>query len=283
MRPLSLNIPLDVRLMNVTASFMFGGVCLLVVVMVVGWVLQHPVFAINRIVVEGELVHNNAVTLRANVAPHLAGNFFTIDLAQAQAVFEQVPWVRKAQVRRAYPNSLRVILHEHVAQAYWGEESGAAMVNTHGEVFEANLGELEREGMPRLVGPDGSAPEVLRMLYALEPLFAALSREIDALTLRDRGSWELVLDNGAHIELGSGGVEEVLQRVQRLVRTLQPVLQEYQRSSDALEYADLRYPDGYALRLSGVATISREAAKAMAARAAAAAQKQDKKNHLRTQ
>ena len=94
MRPLSLNIPLDVRLMNVTASFMFGGVCLLVVVMVVGWVLQHPVFAINRIVVEGELVHNNAVTLRANVAPHLAGNFFTIDLAQAQAVFEQVPWVR---------------------------------------------------------------------------------------------------------------------------------------------------------------------------------------------
>ena len=251
--------------------------------MVVGWVLQHPVFAINRIVVEGELVHNNAVTLRANVAPHLAGNFFTIDLAQAQAVFEQVPWVRKAQVRRAYPNSLRVILHEHVAQAYWGEESGAAMVNTHGEVFEANLGELEREGMPRLVGPDDSAPEVLRMLYALEPLFAALSREIDALTLRDRGSWELVLDNGAHIELGSGGVEEVLQRVQRLVRTLQPVLQEYQRSSDALEYADLRYPDGYALRLSGVATISREAAKAMAARAAAAAQKQDKKNHLRTQ
>ncbi|MDD3017811.1 MAG: cell division protein FtsQ/DivIB [Comamonas sp.] len=283
MRPLSLNIPLDVRLMNVTASFMFGGVCLLVMVMVVGWVLRHPVFSISRIVVEGELVHNNAVTLRANVAPHLAGNFFTIDLAQAQDVFEQVPWVRKAQVRRAYPNSLRVILYEHVAQAYWGEESGAAMVNTHGEVFEANLGELEREGMPRLMGPSGSAPEVLRMLYALEPLLGALERKIDALTLRDRGSWELVLDNGARIELGAGGVEEVLQRVQRLARTLPGVLHEYQRSSEALEYADLRYPDGYALRLSGVATISREAAKAMAARAAAAARKQDKKNHLRTQ
>ncbi len=43
-------------------------------------------FSISRIVVEGELVHNNAVTLRANVAPHLAGNFFTIDLPQAQRV-----------------------------------------------------------------------------------------------------------------------------------------------------------------------------------------------------
>ena len=148
--------PLDIRLMNVTASFMFGGGCILVLVLVVGWALRHPVFSINRIVVEGELVHNNAVTLRANVAPHLAGNFFTIDLPQAQTVFEQVPWVRKAEVRRAYPNSLRVLLHEHVAQAYWGAASGAAMVNTLGEVFEANLGELEREGLPRLDGPEGS-------------------------------------------------------------------------------------------------------------------------------
>lgn len=279
MRPLGLTAPLDVRLMNVTASFMFGGACVLVLVMVVGWALHHPVFAISRIVVEGELVHNNAVTLRANVAPQLAGNFFTIDLEKAQDAFEQVPWVRRAQVRRAYPNSLRVILHEHVAQAYWGEESGAAMVNTLGEVFDANLGELDREGMPRLNGPDGSAPEVLRMLYALEPLFAALSREIDALTLRERGSWLVVLDNGARIELGAGGVEEVLQRAQRLVRTLTTVLQEYQRSSDTLEYADLRYPDGYALRLHGVATISREAAQAMAVRAAASSKKQEKKNH----
>lgn len=279
MRPLTINAPLDVRLMNVTASFMFGGACILVLVMLVGWALHHPVFAISRIVVEGELVHNNAVTLRANVAPQLAGNFFTIDLEKAQQAFEQVPWVRRAQVRRAYPNSLRVILQEHVAQAYWGEESGAAMVNTLGEVFEANLGELDREGMPRLAGPPDTAPEVLRMLYALEPLFAPLGREIDALTLRDRGSWLVVLDNGARIELGAGGVEEVLQRAQRLVRTLPTVLQEYQRSSDALEYADLRYADGYALRLHGVATISREAAQAMAVRAAASSRKQEKKNH----
>ena len=256
--------------MNVTASFMFGGACILVLVLVVGWALRHPVFSIARIVVEGELVHNNAVTLRANVAPHLAGNFFTIDLAQAQAAFEQVPWVRKAQVRRAYPNSLRVLLHEHVAQAYWGEASGAAMVNTLGEVFEANLGELEREGMPRLDGPQGSAPQVLRMFYALEPLFASMELSVDALALRDRGSWLLVLDNGARIELGNGTPEEVLQRTQRWLRTVRTVLHQYQRPANAIEYADLRYADGYALRLRGVNTISPAAAQALARRQAAA-------------
>lgn len=261
--------PLDIRLMNVTASFMFGGGCILVLVLVVGWVLRHPVFSINRIVVEGELVHNNAVTLRANVAPHLAGNFFTIDLPQAQTVFEQVPWVRKAEVRRAYPNSLRVLLHEHVAQAYWGAASGAAMVNTLGEVFEANLGELEREGLPRLDGPEGSAPQVLAMFYALEPLFQALDLSVDALTLRDRGSWLLVLSNEAHLELGSGTPEQVLQRTQRWLRTVRTVLERYQRTANAIEYADLRYTDGYALRLRGVNTISPAAAKALAQRQAA--------------
>ncbi len=258
-----LDAPLDVRLMNVTASYLFLGAWLLVLGFALLWVLRHPAFSIGRIVVEGELAHNSAVTLRANVAPYLTGNFFTIDLGKAQDVFEQVPWVRRAEVRRAYPNSLWVRLHEHEAEAYWGADTGTAMVNTLGEVFEANLGELEREGMPRLAGPEGSAPEVLGMYYALQPLFAALSLEIDVLMQRDHGSWWLQLDNGAHIELGAGKTEAVLQRSQRFVRTLAQVLQQYQRQAVALQSADLRYPDGYALRLQGVTTLPREAGAAL--------------------
>ncbi len=48
------------------------------------------------------------------------------------------------------------------------------MVNTLGEVLKPTSGELEREGLPRLDGPEGSAPQVLAMFYALEPLFQAL-------------------------------------------------------------------------------------------------------------
>lgn len=273
----SMPAPLDVKLMNVTATAMFGGVAILMLAVVSWWAVRHPAFSIARIVVEGEMLHNNAVTLRANVAPHLTGNFFTINLKDAREAFEQVPWVRQAEVRRQYPNSLRVILHEHEPQAYWGPETGTAMVNTMGEVFEANVGEVEREGLPRLSGPEGSAVEVLRMYYALDPVFTAMGAPVDALTWRDRGSWLVQLDNGASIELGSGKPEEVLQRTQRFVRTLPQITQQYQRTADALEYADLRYPDGYALRLRGVTTVSREKALEMAKRQAAQQQKDSKK------
>ena len=248
--------PLDIRLMNVTASFMFGGGCILVLVLVVGWALRHPVFSINRIVVEGELVHNNAVTLRANVAPHLAGNFFTIDLPQAQTVFEQVPWVRKAAVRREYPGLLHVELEEHDAVAYWGPESGSALFNSQGEVFEANVGDVEQEDLPRLSGPEGSSQEVLAMYGVVAPVFKTMGLELEELELNGRGGWRAKLANNAVVQLGGGDEQELLQRTRRFARTLAQVAAQYQRRVDALESADLRHVGGYALKLRGVTTTA---------------------------
>ena len=260
----TLPAPLDVKLMNLTASVLFSGCVLLVLAAGVWWVMRYPGFAIARIVVQGELVHNNAVTLRANVAPHLAGNFFTVDLQAARKAFEQVPWVRRAQVRRVYPGSLRVDLQEHDAVAYWGPESGSAMVNSEGEVFEANVGDVEQEGLPRLQGPAGKSAEVLQMYGLLQPVFEPLGAELDELELTGRGGWRVRLDSDAVIELGGGTPQEVVQRTQRFTRTLSQVAAQYGRRVDALESADLRHSGGYALRLRGVATVIPDAAGAVA-------------------
>ena len=247
-------VPFDIRLMNITASVMFVG-CLALGIAALGWwLMRYPAFNIARIVVEGELVHNNAVTLRANVAPTLRGNFFTMDLKAAKQAFEQVPWVREAQVRRDYPNSLRVILQEHKAEAFWGPDTGTGLVDNEGQVFEANLGELDREGLPRLQGPEGSAPRMLRMYRQLVPALEPLGVDVDELELNARGNWTVKLDNDAAVELGGGTSDEVMLRVKRFVRTLPQVTSQYKRTAEALESADLRYEEGYALRLKGVTT-----------------------------
>jgi len=250
----TLPAPLDVKLMNWTASALFMGCALAVLAAGAWWVLRYPGFAIARIVVQGELVHNNAVTLRANVAPHLAGNFFTVDLRAARDAFEQVPWVRRAQVRRVYPGSLQVQLQEHDAVAYWGPESGSALVNAQGEVFEANVGDVEQDSLPRLLGPAGSSAEVLQMHGLLQPVFKPLGLEVDTLELTGRGGWRATLDSDAVVELGGGTPQEVVQRTQRFTRTLTQVAAQYGRRVDALESADLRHTGGYALRLRGVST-----------------------------
>lgn len=254
MKKNALPLPVDVRLMNITATVLFAAFGLLLAAALGWWAVRHPLFAIGGIVVEGEVAHTNAATLRANVAPRLSGNFFTVDLKQARAVFESAPWVREAVVRRQFPNKLRVQLQEHQAEAFWGPESESRLLNTYGEIFEANPGDVDDEQMPRLVGPDGAADQVLAMYRGLAPLMEALELGVEQLVLTGRGGWSMHLDSGAVVELGRGTTGEVLARGKRFAQTLTQVTSKYGRRPEALVTADLRHADGYALRLRGVAT-----------------------------
>ncbi len=251
--------PLDVRLMNFTATVLFLGLAAVAVGMGLRWALRLPVFAITGISVQGDLNHNNEVTLRANVAPKLAGNFFTLDLAQARAAFEAVPWVRRAMVRREFPGRLDVRLEEHRAAALWGPEGEQKLVNDAGEVFDANPGDIDADDLPRLVGPQGQSVAMLQMARAVEPVFSKMDAVLVELALSGRGGWRAELDSGAALEMGGGTPEEVVPRLERFVATLPQVAAKYGRRGDALETADLRHAGGYALRLRGVSTTAADA------------------------
>lgn len=256
----SIPTPFDVRLMNGVSVLVYAAFVLMLLAAGVWWVLRQPFFPLAAIRVDGDVTHNNAVTLRANVAPQLAGNFFTIDLASARTAFESVPWVRKAVVRREFPDRLRVTLVEHVPVAHWGDEAASTLINGYGEVFEANVAEVDTE-LPRLDGPAGQAGQVLGMYRVLQPMFAPYELTLDQLTLSTRGSWRGMLDTGAAIEFGRGRGEEVAARTQSFLSTVGPVARQYGRSVSAVEGADLRHNQGYALRMRGVTTVVPDAGK----------------------
>ena len=245
-------LPADVRLMNIVAVTVYVGTVLALLVAGALWLTRSPWFAIRAIQLEGELTRNSINTIRANATPRLQGNFFSVDLKRSRSAFEAVPWVRHAVVRRVWPNQLAVQLQEHRASALWqGDDRGDRLVNQHGEVFEANVGDVEDDALPMFSGPDGSAAAMLAMYRRLTPVLTGMKGEIDSLTLSSRGSWRVVLDSGATLELGRGPEDEVLARTARFVATLPDV---DARFHQPLEYADLRHTDGYAVRLRGVTT-----------------------------
>ena len=251
----TLSLPLDIRLMNVMATLLLVVFVLLLLVGGTWWLLRHPMFAIQGITVQGELARNNAVTLRANVMPQLSGNFFTIDLNQTRQAFEAVPWVRGAVVHRDFPNRLRTVLVEHEPIALWGDEGANKMVNKQSQVFEADTEDVDVDKLPRFKGPDEQSATVVRMYQFLVPIFVAVDMEIDLLELTPRGSWRVLTDGGALLELGRGDELEVGTHLKVFFKTLSQITARYGRTPTSLAGADLRHKDGYALRLRGVTTL----------------------------
>lgn len=244
--------PMDIRLMNAVSASVIAALAAVLAAAGVAWLARAPWFPVRSIQLEGELTRSSVPTVRAVVMPKLAGNFYTLDLRSAQKAFESVPWVRTAVVRRVWPNTISARLEEHRAVALWEADSADdRLVNHFGEVFQANVGDVEDESLPLLSGPDGSAPRLWAMYQKLEPLMNKLDRSVERLALSGRGSWRIDLDGGGHIELGRGTDEEVLSRTSRFVRTISQVTRQFH---NRFVSADLRHPDGYAVRMQGVTT-----------------------------
>lgn len=252
--PAAAPLPLDIRLTRMCTWLLCAVALALALAALARWAMAHPVFMLERIVVAGEVSRNNALTLQANVAPHVGGDLFATDLQALQKAFEAVPWVRQAVVRREFPNRLRVHLSEHQPSALWGDEGASTLLNRQGQIFEADMGAAEAQSLPRLKGPAAHSPQVLAMYQAVAPALQAVDMEVDALELTARGNWTLWTDQGAVIEMGRGQPQEVVARTQQFLRTLAQVAGRHGRTPKALVSADLRHTDGYALRLQGVTT-----------------------------
>jgi len=254
-------LPLDIRLMNGAATTLFVGVVVALLAALLMWLARSPGLNLRAIQLDGDLQRNSVATIRANVMPRLRGNFFSMDLDKARDAFEAVPWVRQATLRRIWPNRLAVRLSEHQPAALWqGDDGNPRLVNAQGEVFEANLGDVEDEHLPEFSGPEGSSAQMLSLYQRLAPLFAGYKMVPVSLQLSGRGSWSVELDTGATVTLGRGSEDELLARSERFLRSVAQVTDRYQRD---LEYADLRHADGYAVRLRGITTTLAPAAKAV--------------------
>ncbi len=250
----------DIKMLNATSNALLGAFVLALLASGMWWITQRPMFTLKVIRIEGgdaQLRHVNPATVRGTALPRITGNFFTANLDAVRLAFESVPWVRKATVRREWPNMLIVTIEEHVPLGTWGEDG--RLVSVKGDIFTANMAEAEEDGeLPEFSGPDGSEKEVVARFRELREWFAPIKLVPEAVQLSRRYAWSVKLNNGMSVELGREQSRATLkERVDRLVGIYPQLVA---RLQDRIESVDMRYPNGLALNAKGLAFGSGEQA-----------------------
>lgn len=231
------------RLLNGIANALFGVAAVLSLWLAWQAATRSSAFPLHLLVVNGELHSVDHDDLAAALSRGVPGNFFGADLTALQARLEQVPWVRRAEVRRLWPDRLSARIEEHIPFARWGV---GALVNTHGEVFEARTS----APLPLFAGPPGTSLEVALRYAEFRERLAPVGLELTHVTLSPRYAWQIKVNTAASrgltLELGRDLLKDPL--VARLGRFVEAYPRTLARLDRRLDYVDLRYPNGFALR-----------------------------------
>jgi len=235
------------QVLNWIANLLFGLATVLMLYGVIYVVVHLPIFPLREVRVEGSLNHVTREQLKLIVSRHLQGNFFTLDLVKARDAFEKLPWARSLSLRRRWPDRLEVVVDEHQELARWGN---IALVNTYGELFHA----ASDEDLPVFYGPGEGVAEVAKRYGEYSSLLAGTGMKVTQLVLTPRRAWQIQTDNGIVIELGR---EDMENRLAKFASVYQPTLS---KLGVSFAYADLRYPNGFAVRRPVRATAGRTGA-----------------------
>ena len=219
------------------------------------WLLTAPRFAVERVEVAGQSqLSVDQVVAASGLAP--GQNLFQLDARRAVAGVEALPMVRRAELVRAFPNRVTLLVEErqpfvlvHAGTLYWVDEQGVPLgPETRAVALDAPL--VSAAGVSAAGADDvaaaGRTPServaagvalVRTLMRAQSPLLREIS-EVDVS--RPEGLVLYMLD-GVEVRLGREDWDDRLGR-------LSGVLGQLRASGQSATSIDLRFRDQVVLR-----------------------------------
>ena len=212
-------------------------VALPVVGVLQGWFATQR-WPVRELAVHATFRHVSAAQVRAAVTPALGGGFFAIRLDKVRDAVAALPWVGQVEVSKRWPDALDITVTEIQPIAHWGD---GALLGSDGRIFKVpDTGVVN--GLPQFSAPDDRVADVMAFYRTATTDFVPYGLRVSEVDMSARGSWTLVLSNGALVAVGG---EHPDQRLARFAAAL-PVLM--RGRSGGFVYADLRYSNGFAVR-----------------------------------
>jgi cell division protein FtsQ len=191
--------------------------------------------------INGSFQRVSAEQLRASLTPLIASSFFTIDLQELRDAAGRNSWVSMIHIQKRWPDTVVVNVEEFVPFAHWNQ---GQLISSQGIAFSVPEADTI-QGLPWLNGPQDQLPQVLKNWTKFNDELLSSGLEIQRMTLDERGSWSMLLNNGTQVQLGRNAAWE---RLQRLMSGWDVLLQD---QAAPPRDVDLRYTNGFAVLWPG--------------------------------
>lgn len=217
--------------------------------LIYGFYFLHRVdiFPIKEVSIQGEYEHVNAQALQNSILPFTQTSFFFLDLQGIKDKLLEQPWLLNAEVKKLWPGKLLVRLTEQKPVAVWNNQS---LLNSSGVLFSPPAYTFPRN-IPIFHAPNGQETYVISTYKHLSEQISVLGLTITECVLTPRLSWYLRLSNGLEVVLGK---DELDKRITRFIEVYPQVFANRIRD---INYIDLRYSNGLAVKWKNQPIISR--------------------------
>jgi cell division protein FtsQ len=206
-------------------------------------------FAINNVKVSG-----NAETSEIDILERLGldgtTSLMALDVVETRAALKTLPWVRDAEVRKVYPDTIEIKLTERTAFGIWQHGDELSIIEQTGSVI-APLRDNKFAYLPLFVGRDAEtgAEEIM----ADFDQWPDVKKRVKSFIRVAGRRWDIRLDNGVIVKLPEHDMAKAM-----------AVLAKFNQEQDLVERdivaVDLRLEDRTTVQLSEGAAKRRTAA-----------------------
>lgn len=198
-------------------------------------------FPIREVKVFG-VHHADPKEMQRLLIPLVNKSFFAIELGQIREQLLSSPWIADVSVRRVWPDQIFINLSERAPLARW---NNSGFLSSMGDIFTPP-NNTDLPTLPQFIGPDGEQIHMLQYYTRMNSMLMPLHVKITRLELTPYLSWNITLDSGMKV---NAGYKDLLTRISHFVKVYPKIVG---KRSDDVDYVDLRYPNGFAVRWKSV-------------------------------
>ncbi|MDF2529642.1 MAG: cell division protein FtsQ/DivIB [Gammaproteobacteria bacterium] len=224
------------------------AVCLLASLAIAGdltlwsWLKQPGRFPILSVKVAGRYDYIGAPLIQQTLTPYVEQGLFGLNKKAARNALMQVPAVQTASIVRELPYTLLVTVQQRKAVVRWNDGS----LMTADGVFFIPTVEDSGDQLPLFVGQQQNQKQMLSQFYQFQKALNKAGLNITTLWYTDSGSWQIQVDQGFWIYLGTTNMQDLLNNF----LVAYPVMMANATPGANLTYVDLRYHNGFAAKWS---------------------------------